>query len=337
MVLKRKLISSFKAELKRITKDENRRIFIKKAGERSIFVDLIDDETIKNELGLYNAKTHWDKANIEFYLNENDDNEYFKDLKEFPEDYIHLKSILKYIARHEYGHTFITPNLYEQKPKEEREILKKVGVNNFKDVPKGMKQEIFEKIKNTAFYKCVEELQNVELTILLKEFKEFHANYTVLTQIDDSIPNEILRWNYNQLEPIIRNLHSRKEEIIVNIKSRENYRILKRREFFYLLFEILSITYEIYIFSEWDQLIPLFRRHNMLKTLYFTHLINEIFKSIANSDEDFDLMIENVMDVGRIIDPIDFEELIFRNQITGAHLNKLIDYKKKLDNQKVSL
>ena len=126
-VLKRKLVSSFKKELKRITMNNGKRIIFKKAGERSIFSDLIDDETIKNELGLYNAKTHWDELNIEFFLNEDDNNEYFIHLKEHPEDFGFLESIIEYIARHEYGHTLLTGNIYEQKPKVEREILHEIG------------------------------------------------------------------------------------------------------------------------------------------------------------------------------------------------------------------
>ncbi len=222
LVLKRKLISSFKKELKRITKNERRRIIFKKAGNRSIFADLIDDETIESETGLYNAKTHWDESNIEFYINENDDNNYFMHLMEHPEDFIFLKSILEYTARHEYSHTFLTKNIYNQKPKGEREILHRVGWRKFKDVPEVMKKEVFEEIKETSFYVCLQELVNVDLGVLLREFKEFHANYTVLKKIDENLPKEVLRWKYNQLEPIINNLHSNKELIIENIKNREN-------------------------------------------------------------------------------------------------------------------
>lgn len=313
LVLKRKLVSSFKKELKRITMNDGRRIIFKKAGERSIFSDLIDDETIKNELGLYNAKTHWDELNIEFFLNDNDNNEYFIHLKKYPEDFASLKSIIEYIARHEYGHTFLTGNIYNQKPKGEREILHRIGYRNFKDVPEDMKKEIFEEIRETPFYVCIQELTNVDLGVILKEFKEFHANYSVLEKIDDQIPKEVLRWKYNQLAPIIKNLLSNKEKIIKNIKNREYFQLFKRNEFFYLVFEILAITFEIYVFSEWDQLIPLFQDQNMINFLYFIHMINEIFKSIADNNNNFDSMIENICDLGRIIELVNFEQLIYKN------------------------
>ncbi len=155
LVLKRKLASSFKRELKRITKNEGKKIIFKKAGDRSIFSDLIDDETIKNELGLYSAKTHWDELNIEFYLNEDDNNEYFIHLKEQPEDFKFLKPIIEYIARHEYGHTFLTRNIYDLKPKGEREILHRMGYRNFKDVPKDIQVKVYEEIIGTPYYICV--------------------------------------------------------------------------------------------------------------------------------------------------------------------------------------
>ncbi len=64
--------------------------------------------------------------------------------------------------------------------------------------------------------------------VLLKKFKEFHTNYSVLEKIDDRVPKEVLRWKYNQLAHIIKNLHSNKEIIIENIKNRENYGVFKR-------------------------------------------------------------------------------------------------------------
>ena len=313
LVLKRKLVSSFKKEEKIITVNDGRKIIIKKAGERSIFSDLIDDEIIKNELGLYNAKTHWDELNIEFYLNEDDNNEYFQHLKRRPEDFASLKLIMEYIARHEYGHTFLTGSIYNLKPKGEREILHRLGYKNFKDVPEDMRHEVFEKIKKTPFYECLQELSNVDLGVILKEFTEFHANYSVLDKIDDKTPKEVLRWNYNHLEAIIKNLLTNKEEIIQNIKNRENFQLFKRNEHFYLVFEILSNTFEIFVFGEWDQLIPLFNDQNMINFLYFIHLINENFKRIADINNNFDTMIESICNLGRIIELVNFEKLIYKN------------------------
>lgn len=312
--LKRKLVSSFKKELKRITKNDGRRIIFKKAGDGSIFSDLIDDEVVKKELGLYNAKTHWDESSIEFYLNEDDNNEYFMHLKDHPKDFIFLKPIIEYIARHEYGHTFLTKNIYKLKPKGEREILHRLGYRNFKDVPKEIQFKVYEEIKETPYCICVQELANADLGIILLQFKEFHANYSVLENINDVIPKEVLRWKYNQLSPIIKNLHSNKELIIENIKNRENYRVFKRNEYFYLIFKILALTSEIYVFGEWDQLIPLFQEQNMKNFLYFIHIINESFKIIADSNNNFDSMIENICDLGHIIELLNFEQLIYKNQ-----------------------
>lgn len=326
LVLKRKLISSFKRELKRITKNDGRKIIFKKAGDRGIFSDLIDDKTIKNELGLYNAKTHWDESNIEFYLNENDNNEYFLHLKEQPEDFLFLKSIIEYIARHEYGHTFLTENIYNLKPKGEREILHRVGYRNFKDVPEDTQKKIFEEIKETVFFKCLQELANVDLGVLLGEFKEFHANYSVLEKIVDKVPKEVLRWNYNHLADIIKNLHSNKEKIIENIKNRENYKVFKKNEFFYLLFDILTITFEIYVFNEWDQLIPLFQGQNMINFLYFMQMINEIFKNITDNNEDFDSMVESICDLGHLLELVNSEQLIFNNYFSDKIRAKLKQY-----------
>ncbi|HEC40413.1 hypothetical protein LCGC14_0697920 [marine sediment metagenome] len=322
-ILKRKLISLFKGELKRITKNDGRKIIFKKAGDRSIFSDLIDDEVIKNEMGLYNAKTHWDESNIEFYINENDNNEYFMHLEKYPADFIQLQLIVEYIARHEYGHTFLTENIYNQKPKGEREILHRIGFRGFKNVPKDMQKKIFEEIKETSFYLCLQELVNVDLGVILKEFKEFHANYSVLEKIDGKVPKAVLRWNYNHLANIIKNLHSNKERILENIKNRENYRMFRRNEFSYLLFDILGITYEIYVFSEWDQLIPLFKGQNMLNFLYFMHMINEIFKNIAVNNKDFDSMIENICDLGHLIETVNFEQLIYTNYLSDKIKEKL--------------
>ncbi|MFW9873475.1 MAG: hypothetical protein ACFFG0_10250 [Candidatus Thorarchaeota archaeon] len=157
-VLKKKLVSSFRKELKRITQNDGRKVIFKKSGDKSIFSDIIDDEMVKNELGLYNAKTHWDESSIEFYLNEDDNNEYFIHLKDYPENFEFLRPILEYIARHEYGHTFLTENIYDLKPKGEREILNRMGYRNLKTVPKSTQDEVFEEIKGTPYYICVQEL-----------------------------------------------------------------------------------------------------------------------------------------------------------------------------------
>ncbi len=150
--------------------------------------------------------------------------------------------------------------------------------------------------------------------VILNKFKEFHANYSVLEKIDNTLPKEVLRWKYNQLEPIIKNLHSKKEIIIENIKNRENYRVLKRNEYFCLIFEILTLTLEIYVFSEWYKLIPLFQEQNIVNFLYFIHLINESFKTIVDSNNNYDSMIENTCDLGRIIELLNFEQLIYANR-----------------------
>lgn len=328
--LKKKLVGSFRAELRKITQNENRKILFKKAEDRSIFTDIIDEETMENEQGLFNAKTHWDESTIEFFLNQNDDNEYMRRLREFPENYIQLDSIIKYIARHEYGHTFITKSIYDLKSKGEREILSLIGVNNLKDIPKENVVETLDKVKNTPFFKCVEDLQNIDLVVLLKEFREFHANYTVLTKINDEIPKELLGWKYSQLELIIKNLRSRKDEIVDNIESRENYRIFKRSAYFYLLFNIIALTYEIYIFSGWDQLIPLFEEQNMINILIFIYLVHEIFENIAMHNKSYDSMIENLMDLGYLMEPIDFEKILFKNQIFDTNFDSLKEYKNKL-------
>lgn len=157
----------------------------------------------------------------------------------------------------------------------------------------------------------------IKIDIIIKldnEYKEFHANYMVFKKIDNSVSIEALQWRFMQLAPLIENLKNRKKEIIFNISSNPNLGLLKKNEYFTLYHYIILYTQDIFIFGEWDRLIDLFKEHNMIMFLYFLHLINEIFKEVADNNNDLDSMREDIINLGFIMDKIDYEKLIFENQ-----------------------
>jgi hypothetical protein len=125
-------------------------------------------------------------------------------------------------------------------------------------------------IKNTRFFKALENLKKVELNMLYDEFKEFHAYYMFLFKNRCNIPpKESLFRNYNILSDYISNLHEHREELLSN----NNF----------------------FIYGEWDRLIGLFSENNMTYFLYFMHTINVIFKTISDKHSDIDIITKIII------------------------------------------
>ncbi|GAI65040.1 unnamed protein product, partial [marine sediment metagenome] len=171
--------------------------------------------------------------------------------------------------------------------------------------------EVFEQIRNTSFYIRHARLTNIDLAYLESEYKEFHANYIVLTRINSSIPTETLKWRYYQVSHMIIKLKQNKDEIIKILRQNRKINILGKSVCFFLYHDIILNTFEIYLFSEWNRLIQLFHERGHTYLLYFMSLINEAFQKIADNRSDLDLMHIDLINLGRIINRIDYEKLIF--------------------------
>ncbi len=333
--LKRKLINTFKNEIIFISQkfSEKRKILFKNPNDISIFSDVIDESLVEIEKDMYNAKTHWNESTIEFYINDGDNTNYFIELKRDLQNFSFLKPIFRYIARHEYGHTFLAKSTYYLRPKGGREVLKKFGYKNLYHVPEEERNRVFEQIKNTNFFKWVEELKNIDLGLLENEYKEFHANYIIFTRINNSSPIETLKWKYHQLLLFIKNLKQRKDEILTNLRKDPKLGLLKRNVFYTLYHFIFLNTPEIYLFGEWDRLIPLFKEEGHIYFLYFMSLINEVFLKIADTESNLDSMHLDLIEFGKIMEKVDYGDLIF-NDIFPENIQKDIkQFKSSITNR----
>lgn len=160
--------------------DDKRKPHFKKIGDKGIFsynfvIERGELKKMQDFIYIYRGE-----VDIEIYFNYKELNEQIFSHSEFRQNFDFIKGLFKHISHHEYGHIFLTPTTFDLGLEEEKEFLKKIGVRNFRDVPIENMDKYNKIIKNTRFFKALENLKKVELNMLYDEFKEFHAYYMVL-------------------------------------------------------------------------------------------------------------------------------------------------------------
>ncbi len=321
--LKKKILQTFRSEFINTMRkfDDKRKPHFKKIGDKGIFSynfvnEMGELKKMQNFIYLYRGE-----AVIEIYFNYKELNEQIFFQPEFRQNFDFIKGLFKHIAHHEYGHTFLTPTTFDLGLEEGKEFLKRIGISNFRGVPIEKINEYNKIIKNTRFFKALENLKKVELNLLYDEFKEFHAYYMVLCKKICIIPpQESLNRNYNILSGYISNLLDHREELLSNLMMQselyqdEQLNMLPHDAYFELYHDINQSTYDFFIYGEWDRLIGLFSENNMTYFLYFMHTINEIFKTISDKHSDIDIITKIIIKLSKIMDEINYKDLIFDNK-----------------------
>ena len=215
-----------------------------------------------------------------------------------------------------------------------RQILKEIGVKDLRDVPDDKKEEIKNRLNKTNYYKTIAKLINVDFSRLDKSFSEFYANYIVLTKLNNSVPVDLINWKKNQLFTIISNIENERDNIISNLKSDNYYKILPKNIYFTLFDSFLNLTFEIFLFSEWNSLIEIFEDSNKIWLLYLLYHVNESFKEISDCFLNLDEIRDDLIKLAYILELIDYERLIFQNNLDEKVIQSLKVFIKEISEKK---
>lgn len=336
--LKKEVIKAFKVEFRKAKKNfhDKRNVIFKRLGEKGRYSKKLLNKDYKIVEHNNYVCSFWDEDLIEVYLNYNVlDRSFFQD-SNFSNHFTLIKNIFKYIALHEYGHTFSAKSTFNLLPFGSREVLKEIGVEDLRDVPDDKKEEIINRLNKTKYYKTIVKLINVDFGRLNKSFSEFYANYIVLTELDDSVPVDLINWKLNQLFTIISNIENERDNLIYSLKSDKYYKIIPKNIYFTLFNNFLNLTFEIFLFSEWNSLIEIFEQFNKIWLLYLLYHVNESFKEISNYFLNLDEIQDDLIKLAYILELIDYERLIFQNNLDEKVIQSLKVFIKEISEKNVN-
>ena len=332
--LKKMVLKTFKTEFIKTKKkfQDERRVIFKKVGDKGMFSsNLINEQGEARDMGGY-IHVYYGKTIIEIFFNHKQLDKDFFTRPDFKQRINDFKQHFKHVAHHEFGHSFFIPTTSDLKPKEVKDYLNKIGVQQAREEPQELKTEFLDVYRDSQLCRTVAVLKNVDLTSLYNEFKEFHAYYMVkIKEICNFVPNKFLEWNYNTLKNSIRNFRTKHQGFLSFISEQEHFQILPHDPFFALYHDVMSLSYNFFIYGEWDKLIGLFNEHNMTYFLNFMHTINEIFKAISDKHTDIDNIQKIIIKLSKIMDDINYEGLIFTNKFNEKHQQELNKFRQELE------
>ena len=134
-----------------------------------------------------------------------------------------------------------------------------------------------------------------------------------------------------------KNFKSRKDEFIEYHKSIEDLNHFQNYPFFMIVWEVLWHTQRFYIFNKWDALIELFNKYQMTSFLDFIQISFKIFKTISDKHTDIDIIMKIIIKLSKVMDEIDYENLIFNNQSDEKHQNDLKKFVTELEKDELIL
>ncbi len=286
--------------------NDNRKIDFLKDNEKRKFWFL---PQIKNEY----VVVSWSETLIEVRFNDNLIFENFIKNQNF--DTIKLQNYFKRVANHEYGHTISCKSVfYFYFPEDTRHLLLS------KDLESITEEDIGSCFRSSnSEYIQLLRLKNVDVGSIQRIFLEFWANLIVYEQIDDSPPNELL--NKRLKDFTSSNILSYAALCNPTVKYNEN------------IFRLLEYTGEFFIFNEWENLIKLFTSRNLNKLLDFFNYINSFFQKIKEINYDFDSVREDLLELIKILNKIDYNEIVAKNVISSKDRQLIRFYIKYLKNK----
>ena len=299
--------------------------------------EIFNTESSLNETEDY-VNIHYGERDIEIIVNYKKFDEDIFIIPDFRENFVFYKNHIKHIAHHEYGHSFLVPTTFDLKPIEVKNYLKKLGVKDSKSLPSDKKKEFNKIYTNSIFCKTIARLKNVNLLSLYKQFREFHATYMIIVRdIDNSIPSETLKLDFNKLSAIIFNFRNKKEEFIEYYKSSEEYQLFQFNPYFVIVLDALWLTHRFYIYNEWNVLIELFNKTKMTYFLYLLHNISGTFKIISDKHSDIDIITKVIIKLSEVLDKLNYEDLIIENNFDEKHQDELTKFMTELEQDKLIL
>ena len=272
---------------KLINKEENPREFsLLRYDEIGKLTHIIED------VGKENLEVVYDPQTIEVYYNPNNLNKNFIQKPNFTNEI--LVKIFKYLAHHEYGHTFFCESTLTLV--EFRNEIEDLLFNDFEDELKLFLRELF--------------------WILFHIFRDFYADFKAKT-IRSIIPIYFLDLYYRAIEQFLR-------------FNRINTRLIMNRlvEDFYSKVFYSSIWF--YNFNQWEYLLKKCGENNKTESLRLILLLNKIFEAHIHKELDLLGYKESLTSLVVLLYKIDYDALFFENEINESTFIKLSGYLKSL-------
>lgn len=206
-----------------------------------------------------------------------------------------LENYIKEIANHEYGHTITLRSIFCLFPKDNRHILME---KNIKDITKDDLTRCY--VDSKCYPLEFHKLQNIDLQIFEEIFLDFWANMMVCDKIDDNPPEQILNERLNGFYGIT--------PIDINRKTS---------------LKLLLFTQLFFIHDRWHILEEIMRESELDKLLWLYKCINVFYNNIIKFNGDFDSMEEDLVELARNLETLNYSEIIFKNRITNQDKTKL--------------
>lgn len=257
----------------------------------------------------------WTETFIEVKFNDNLIVENFLMNQRLNDDF--LQNYFIRVANHEYGHTISYKSVfYSLFPEDTRHIVMNKSID---EITENDIEYCF-KTSKSEFVELLS-LKNLDIALFQRNFIEFWANLMVYEKIDDNPPNEFLSERLKDLTS--ENYLSYSVLCNPTVKLNEN------------IFLLLGYTGEFFIFDKWQDLIEIFTKRNLNKLLDFYRYINSFFHKILEINDEFDLMRADIIELSKIMDKIDYNDLVKNNKINSKNRQLLRFYINYLKNKEV--
>lgn len=306
-----KLITIFQEHFKIIMNQfgDKREVYFRLHDEPGIFPFL------KKNLLKGTCFAFWHKNQIEIRFNK----KYIQEYINFPNRKVtFLNNLFKQIAEHEYAHTIQYKSMYYQYPKDTRQsIINKnpieISIEDLRICIETSKSHIYN-IENNIN-------NNVQYPIVDGVFQDFWANLIVYEKIRRSIPPY----------EVIKN----KKEMMIHYKSLNLDNILDPNIYYNeRVFDLLRFSQEFFIYDKWDDLSTIYRENNLDSLLNLYKYINSFFQKIIKLNSDQELIKNDLFELVKILDKINYHEIIVNNNFHRNEKSLLIKYLNYLRDKK---
>lgn len=326
----KKLINSFKKEfieVKERDKFNDRRIItflnIKKCKREPFYFGVEEEDVFhkpKSIRELFICLYKQDKIIIYINYPEIYSGRFFHaTLKVFLKSLPFYRNVFKQIAHHEYGHSFITKTNFDAYPKNVRTFLQEIECDDIYEAPDDKIKDLKEVFRRSKYGIVDESLKNIELMLVEKSLREFHADFSVLRKIESRVPIESLKMRIYEFDQGLQDKVKWKEKFF----SSKDFGIKELSNYFFFL---LILTQKFYIFNVWHYLKDIFEKFELNKLLDLFHLINKILKKIIKKNKDFNDMRLDILELAQILDNLNYEKIFFEDIIIEKDILLLKDF-----------
>jgi len=213
-----------------------------------------------------------------------------------------LRNYFEEVANHEYGHTRTLENIFLLFPKDTRYILTN---KNLDDITQDDLTRCY--VESNCYYLEFFNLRNIDLNFFEHIFLDFWANLKVRNIINEDPPKECLNERLNGFYDL-------------------SPQVINRKTFL----KLLLYTQLFFIHDKWAILEEKFRESELDQLLLVYKSVNKFFNKILELNDDFDSMEEYLVELAKILETINYNAIIFSNQLTNQDKRKLRSFIGKL-------